>query len=137
LSGVFIQVLELAREMKLLKLGTVCLDGTKVHANASRHSALSHGHIQQLEMQLKDEVRELLEAAEQADQADVPDGVSLPEEIKRRQDRLAARARSVSRPNTRRNWPSARHGKRKRAGSPEASRPSRRKRDRMPRTRSI
>ncbi len=40
-SELFVQVLELAREMKLLKLGNVCLDGTKVHANASRHSALS------------------------------------------------------------------------------------------------
>jgi hypothetical protein len=78
--------------MKLLKLGTVCLDGTKVHANASRHSALSHGHIGKLEVQLKAEVRELLALAEQADQADVPDGVSLPEEIKRREDRLAVMA---------------------------------------------
>ncbi len=40
LAGLFVQALELAREMKLLKLGTVCLDGTKTHANASRHSAL-------------------------------------------------------------------------------------------------
>ena len=40
LAGLFVQVLELAQEMKLLKLGTVCLDGTKIHANASRHSAL-------------------------------------------------------------------------------------------------
>ena len=53
LEELFVQVLELAREMKLLKLGTVCLDGTKLHANASRHSALSHGHIEQLEGQLK------------------------------------------------------------------------------------
>ena len=52
LSGVFVQVLELAQEMKLLKLGTVCLDGTKIHANASRHSALSYGHLTQLEIQL-------------------------------------------------------------------------------------
>lgn len=44
LAGLFVQVLEMATEMKLLRLGTVCLDGTKVHANASRHSALSHGH---------------------------------------------------------------------------------------------
>lgn len=88
-EALFVQVLELAREMKLLKLGTVCLDGTKVHANASRHSALSHGHIEKLEVQLKAEVQELLALAEQADQADVPDGMSLPEEIKRREDRLA------------------------------------------------
>lgn len=92
LEALFVQVLELAREMKLLKLGTVCLDGTKLHANASRHSALSHGHIEKLEVQLKAEVQELLALAEQADLADVPDGVSLPEEIKRREDRLAVMA---------------------------------------------
>ena len=92
LAGLFLQVLEMAKEMKLLKMGTVCLDGTKMHANASRHSALSHGHIEKLEVQLKDEVQELLCLAEQADQADIPDGMSLPEEIKRREDRLAAMA---------------------------------------------
>lgn len=92
LSSVFLQVLELASEMKLLKLGTVSLDGTKLHANASRHSALSHGHIAKLETQLKAEVQELLALAEQADQKDVPDGVNLPEEIKRREDRLAVMA---------------------------------------------
>lgn len=92
LAGLFVQVLELAKEMKLLKLGTVCLDGTKVHANASRHSALSYGHIEKLEVQLKAEVQELFALAEQADQTDIPDGVSLPEELKRREDRLAAMA---------------------------------------------
>ena len=92
LEALFLQVLELAKEMKLLKLGTVCLDGTKIHANASRHSALSHGHIEKLEGQLKAEVAELFALAESADQANVPDGVSLPEEIKRRQDRLTVMA---------------------------------------------
>ena len=91
-SELFIQVLELAREMKLLKLGNVCLDGTKVHANASRHSALSHGHIEKLETQLQAEVQELLALAEKTDQADVPDGIDLPAEIRRREDRLAAMA---------------------------------------------
>src|SRR5271163_1837039 len=80
LEGLFVQVLEMAQEMKLLRLGTVCLDGTKLHANASRHSALSHGHIEKLEVQIKAEVQELLALAEQADRADVPDGVTLPDE---------------------------------------------------------
>lgn len=92
LAGLFVQVLEMAREMKLLKLGTVCLDGTKIHANASRHSALSHGHIVKLEEQLKKEVQELLALAEQADTANTPDGMSLPKELKLREDRLAAMA---------------------------------------------
>ncbi len=89
LSGLFAQVLQMAQEMKLLKLGTISLDGTKIKANASRHSALSHGHIEQLEIQLKTEVETLLAMAEQADQSNVPDGMSLPEEIKRRKERLA------------------------------------------------
>ena len=101
LASLFVQVLEYAQELKLLKLGTVCLDGTKIHANASRHSALSHGHIEKLEVQLKAEVQELLSLAEQADQADLPDGVSLPEEIKRREDRLAAMAKSKAKIATR------------------------------------
>ena len=52
LQNLFVQVLELAQEMKLLKIGRVCLDGTKIHANASKHQALSHGHIEQMERQL-------------------------------------------------------------------------------------
>jgi transposase len=92
LAGLFVQVLEMATEMKLLKLGTVCLDGTKIHANASRHSALSHGHIVKLEAQLKQEVQELLALAEAADTANTPDGMSLPKELRLREDRLAAMA---------------------------------------------
>jgi transposase len=92
LSDLFLQVLEMAKEMKVLKVGNICLDGTKIEANASRHTALSHGHLEKLEVQLKAEVQELLALAEQADQADIPNGVSLPEELKRREDRLAAMA---------------------------------------------
>ena len=92
LAGLFVQVLEMAREMKLMKLGTISLDGTKVKANASRHSALSHGHIEQLETQLKAEADSLLAQAEQADQSAVPDGMNLPAEITRRQARPAAMA---------------------------------------------
>jgi transposase len=92
MSDLFLQILQMAQEMRMLKLGNVCLDGTKIEANASRHSALSHGHIEKLEAQLKAEVQELLALAEQADQAELPSGVSLPEELKRREDRLAAMA---------------------------------------------
>src|SRR5664279_3657043 len=88
IEKLFIEVLHVAREMGLLKLGTVGLDGTKVHANASRHSALSHEHIGKIEAQLKAEVAELMAKAEAADQADVPDGMSIPEELARREERL-------------------------------------------------
>jgi transposase len=88
IEGLFVQVLLLAREMGLLQLGTVALDGTKIHANASRHSALSYGHTGRIEAQLKAEVAALMAKAEAADQADGPDGMSIPDELVRREDRL-------------------------------------------------
>jgi len=94
LSGLFVQILEVAHGMKLVKLGRVSLDGTKLKANASRHSALSWGHANRLEKQLKAEVDELMRLAEEADAEDIPDGMSLPEELSRREDRLAAIART-------------------------------------------
>jgi len=89
IEGLFVEVLVLAREAGVLKLGTVALDGTKVHANASRHSALSWEHANRIEAQLKAEVAELMALAEAADTADVPDGMSVPEELARREERLA------------------------------------------------
>jgi transposase len=88
IEALFVKVLLLAREMGVLKMGTVALDGTKIHANASRHSALSYEHAGKIEAQLKAEVAELLAKAEAADQADVPDGMSIPEELERRKVRL-------------------------------------------------
>lgn len=90
IEALFVEVLQLARTLGMLKLGTVALDGTKIHANASRHSALSYGHAKQLEKQLKREVQQLLKLAEQADRADLPDGMSIPAELERREARLAA-----------------------------------------------
>ena len=90
IEALFVQVLCIARQMKLLKLGTIALDGTKVHANASRHSALSYGHAQKIEAQLEAEVKELLARAEAADCEPLPKGMSIPEELARREDRLAA-----------------------------------------------
>ena len=97
IEGLFVEVLLLAREAGVLKLGTVALDGTKVHANASRHSALSWKHACELEARLKAEVAELMALAEAADGADVPDEMSVPEELARREDRLAriAEAKAV------------------------------------------
>jgi transposase len=97
IKTLFVQVLQLAREIGVLKMGTIALDGTKIHANASRHSALSYEHAGKIEAQLQAEVAELLAKAEAADQADVPDGMSIPEELARREQRLAeiARARAI------------------------------------------
>src|ERR1700687_3626689 len=89
IEGLFVEVLKLAREMGVLKLGTVALDGTKIHANASRHSALSYEHAGKIEEQLKSEVADLMARAEAADQAEVADGMSIPDELARREERLA------------------------------------------------
>jgi transposase len=88
IEALFVVVLQLAREMGVLKLGTIGLDGTKIHANASRHSALSYEHAGKIEEQLKAEVADLLTKAEAADAADIPDGMSIPDELARREERL-------------------------------------------------
>jgi transposase len=97
IENLFVHVLGVAREIGVLKLGTVALDGTKIHANASRHSALSYEHANKIEAQLKAEVADLLGRAEAADQADIPDGMQVPEELARREKRLAeiVRAKAV------------------------------------------
>ena len=90
LGELFVQILLIARQMNVLKLGSVSLDGSKVKANASRHKALSYEHACKLETQIKAEVAELLKKAEAADRADIPDGMSIPEELERREKRLSA-----------------------------------------------
>ena len=97
IEGLFIQVLALAREMGMLKMGTVGLDGTKIHANASRHRALSYERAGKIEAQLKAEVAALMARAEAADQADIPDGMSVPQELARREDRLKKLAEARAR----------------------------------------
>jgi transposase len=93
-EALFVQVLVLAREMKLLKLGHIALDGTKIGANASKHKALSWGHAKQIEAQLQREVQSLLALAESSDQVALPDGMDVPAEIARREDRLRAIAQA-------------------------------------------
>ena len=67
---------------------TLSMDGTKVLANASRHSAVSHGHAQGQMQLLEEQFAQLLAKAEQADSAPLEDGLSVPEEVARRKDRL-------------------------------------------------
>jgi transposase len=90
LSGLFVQILMIARQTNMLKLGCVSLDGSKFKANASKHKALSYEHACKLEVQLKAEVADLLKKAESADKADIPDGMNVPEELQRREQRLSA-----------------------------------------------
>lgn len=86
----FVEVLVMASEIGgLKKVGSVSIDGTKVKANASRHAAVSLGGAErQLEM-LRREVAALEAKAEAADSAPLDDGLSLPEEIQRREERIA------------------------------------------------
>jgi len=89
ISDLFVQILSIAQEAGLLKVGKVSLDGTKVKANASKHKALSSGHIKKLQSQLEAEVEALLKKAQEADNSKSDNGLNIPEEIERREDRLA------------------------------------------------
>ena len=90
LGGLFIQILMMARTLGVLQLGNVSLDGTKIKANASKHKAMSWDYANKLEQQLQEEVAALLARAEQADEAEPDIGLDIPEELKRRRDRLEA-----------------------------------------------
>jgi hypothetical protein len=94
IEALFVQVLVLAREMKCLKLGNIALDGTKIAANASKHKALSWDHANKIEAQLREEVQLLLKLAEESDSRPVNDGLDVPAEIARREQRLGAIAQA-------------------------------------------
>ncbi len=87
LKDLFVQVLLLAQEAGVLKLGTISLDGSKIHADASKHKAVSYNRLLELEKQLRTEVEELFALGEQ-EQPEVPDGLVVSEEIARRETRL-------------------------------------------------
>ena len=90
-TELFTQVVRLAREMGLVKLGTIAVDGTKIKANASRHKAMSYGRMQSTEIELKAQIEAMLKKAASMDEAEKaePD-LDIPAEIERRQERLAA-----------------------------------------------
>jgi hypothetical protein len=90
LKALFTQILLIAHEMGVMKLGSVSLDGTKIKANASKHHALSWEHACKLEKQLKGEIEELLRKADKADKEDPPEGMNILEELARRESRLEA-----------------------------------------------
>src|SRR6266851_2819588 len=94
LQNLFEQVLAMALECGAIKLGRVSLDGTKLKANASKHKAMSYGRMKEKQQQLRDEVKQLLEQAEAADEEEDrrhggQRGDELPEELRRRETRLA------------------------------------------------
>lgn len=99
IKGLFVQILLLAQMAGILKLGNVSLDGSKIHADASKSHAVSYKRLIELEAALKAEVNELFTAGEQADQGEIqlPEGLVIADEIAIRQERLAnlAQAKKV------------------------------------------
>jgi transposase len=97
IKDVFAQVLLIAHEMGNLKLGNISLDGSRVHADASKSKAVSYGRLLKLEEQLRQEVEELLALGEQADETELPQGLVIETEVAFRQERLVnlAEARRV------------------------------------------
>jgi transposase len=88
LKDVFVQVLVIAQQQGHLELGHISVDGSKVHADASKSKAVSWGYLPKLEQRLQAEVTELLALAEQADQDNLPAGMDVTAEIAFRQERL-------------------------------------------------
>jgi transposase len=86
----FVTVLQLARELRLSRVGTVSVEGTKIQANASKHAAVSYQRAGELITQLELEVQELVTRAKQADPQEPKETLDLPAELTRREKRLAA-----------------------------------------------
>jgi len=164
IEGLFVELLVLAEAMGLLKLGTVSLDGTKpvlseaegIKANASTHKALSWDYANPLEAQFKQEVETLMRLAEAADNTLLPEDLDVPQELKRRQDRLAVianthRAQGPSRksrparrhvmcqkkPSMMKNWPNVKNTWAKPARKWAAKRPKRLPKRPKPKTKSV
>lgn len=94
IKELFVEVLLLAQEFGVLKLGNISLDGSKVHADASKSQAVSYQRLLALEVVLKREVEELFRLAAAADGAVLPEGLNVADEIKFRQARLARLAKA-------------------------------------------
>ena len=118
LQGLFVQILLLAQLSGVLKVGNLSLDGSKIHADASKSKAVSYGRLKELETTLREEVAHLFELGERVDQGEVelPEGLLIQDEIAFRKARLEslaeakavldARSRNVMKPkklNMRRN----------------------------------
>ena len=83
-TELFVQVVRLAREMGLAKLGTIAVDGTKIKANASRHKTMSYGRMQTAELELKAQIEALVQKAANADDAEKNEPeLDIPAEIAR------------------------------------------------------
>jgi transposase len=90
IQELFVQILLLAQATDILKLGNISIDGSKIHADASKSHAVSYQHLRALEVHLRQEVQDLLTLGERADQGDLtlPDNLDIPDEVTLRQERL-------------------------------------------------
>jgi transposase len=134
-SELFVQVVRLAREMGLAKLGTIAVDGTKIKANASRHKAMSYGRMQTAELELKAQIEALVQKATHVDELEKnePD-LDIPAELARRQERLAAIRAAKARLEERQRQADSQRGRtagderrpKDREGKPKAGKPYKR-----------
>jgi transposase/IS5 family transposase len=115
LPGIFLQVLLVANELGVLKVGQISLDGTKIKANASKHHALSYAHAGKIKAKLRREIARLMKLAQAAENERDPE-MNIPDEIKRREDLVAkideARAKIEEREAVRHKHIKARHAER-------------------------
>ena len=134
-TELFVQVVRLAREMGLAKLGTIAVDGTKIKANASRHKAMSYGRMQTTELELKAQIEALVQKATNADEAEKNEPeLDIPAEIARRQERLVAIAAAKARLEERQRQADSQRGRtqgderrpRDKDGKPKAGKPYKR-----------
>jgi transposase len=89
-KAAFVSVLQLAQHLRLSKVGTVSIDGTKLQANASKHAAVSYARAGEMIAQLELEVQELIGRAQQAENQETKEALDIPAELTRREDRKAA-----------------------------------------------
>lgn len=126
LGDLFVKVVRLAQEMKVLKVGTLVVDGSKVKANASKHKAMSYGRMKQEQGRLKQQIKKILEEAEAIDAYEDElygkdnRGDELPENLRRREDRLAAIAAAKKRLEERQAEEDKKKGRKPRDGKKSA-----------------
>jgi len=94
IGELFVQILLLAQAMGQMQLGNISLDGSKIHADASKSKAVSYKRLLAIEVYLQQQVAQLLALAEAADRVPLPEKLDINEEIERRQQRLAQLAQA-------------------------------------------
>jgi len=136
ITELFVQILLIAQAAGVLKIGNISLDGTKIHADASKSKAVSYKRLGELEQRLRQEMEELLALAEQADQIELPKGMVIEDEITFRKNRLTnlAEARAVleARAQERYEAEQAEYQAKMRAREEKAQRTGRKPRGRAP-----